>query len=149
MPPSPVFTRAFYSLFGFGDPLPVISGILLLYGDLIPPGAAIVYLLTAFGASSSIFEVFYESFSESLISLVKVVLLMVPGLFLPAIVFVDIYVEVDLLSSISGSVYRNLSAISLDSSGAMEYLLLNANRVDLTDYIAFIVLDYLGTLAMA
>ena len=44
MPTKPVFIRAFYSLFGFGDPL-VISGILVLCGDLIP-GALIVYLLT-------------------------------------------------------------------------------------------------------
>jgi hypothetical protein len=45
--------------------------------------------------------------------------------------------------------HKHVVEFSLDSSGAMEYLLLNANRVDLTDYIAFIVLDYLGTLAMA
>ena len=104
-------------------------------------------ILVVFATNLSLFEPLPELLSDCLISFVNVVRFKTPptGLLLPVIVM-DIYVELDYVSSISDC-YWNLSAISLCSSasGATEYLLLNANRVDLTDCI----IEPFGTFATA
>ena len=71
-------------------------------------------ILFVFGMNLSLFEPLAELLSDYFISLVKVVRLSTPpvGLRLPVIV-IDMYVELDLVSSISFSVCLNRSVMSL------------------------------------